>query len=122
MFRGLLTLDLHATHLGTGMLRMHRWLADQRRVIGNSAAPCLLDEAKRVCVVSGELREGGRAWRSLHAPTHSNLPMHPVMHPCVCPPAPTANRSRDLLPLRPLVLGSQAVVRKGWRSRGWLVS
>ncbi|KAL4859186.1 putative aldo-keto reductase 2 [Chlorella vulgaris] len=58
MFRGLLTLDLHATHLGTGMLRMHRWLADQRRVIGNSAAPCLLDEAKRVCVVSGRCAEG----------------------------------------------------------------
>ncbi|KAI3436046.1 hypothetical protein D9Q98_002103 [Chlorella vulgaris] len=58
MFRGLLTLDLHATHLGTGMLRMHRWLADQRRVIGNSAAPCLLDEAKRVCVVSEDLTNG----------------------------------------------------------------
>ena len=45
-------MDLRAQQLGTGMLRMQRWLLDLRAAIGNSSAACILDEAKRMCVVS----------------------------------------------------------------------
>jgi hypothetical protein len=38
--------------MGTGMLRMQRWLLDLRAAIGNSSVACILDEAKRMCVVS----------------------------------------------------------------------
>lgn len=54
MSGSLLKLDLRARHAGTGMLRMHRWLLDLRASIGNSGAACVLDEAKRVCVISCE--------------------------------------------------------------------
>lgn len=49
--RGLLKLDLRVQHAGTAQLRMRRWLLDLRRAIGNSSAPCVLDETKRVCVL-----------------------------------------------------------------------
>lgn len=50
--RGLLKLDLRAQHAGTAELRMHRWLLDLRRSIGNTSTPCVLDTTKRICVVS----------------------------------------------------------------------
>ncbi|KAL4458727.1 hypothetical protein ABPG75_013592 [Micractinium tetrahymenae] len=50
--RGLLKLDLRSRHLGTGMLRMRRWLHDMRATIGNSSAACILDQTKRMCIVN----------------------------------------------------------------------
>jgi len=55
--RGLLKLDMHAQHLGTGLLRMHRWLRDLRSSVGNSTgASGILDETRRVCVLNGARR------------------------------------------------------------------
>ncbi|KAL4426696.1 hypothetical protein ABPG77_004752 [Micractinium sp. CCAP 211/92] len=50
--RGLLKLDLRSRHLGTGVLRMRRWLHDMRGTIGNSSAACILDQTKRMCIVN----------------------------------------------------------------------
>lgn len=69
----LLKVDLRARHLGTGLLRMHRWLHDMRAVIGNSSAPTLLDECKRVCIMSTQGAEAGDGGSSPSALLSSEL-------------------------------------------------
>lgn len=75
--RGLLRLDLRSRHLGDGLLRMRCWLHDVRVAIGNSSAPCLLDQTKRMCIVNTARELGGagrqRAWQGCLAESACQL-------------------------------------------------